>query len=102
MSRKFPVYAPSNLVVSPHGVVAKLTFPVFGAVHRYQAENPVPLAPGNVGSLVSSVKLVLSPFTLPLAPLISRADAKLSFAVDPVFQLSTVRPVSPVTPSIAI
>src|SRR5215211_6571241 len=107
ISMKAPVYAPSARVVSPHGVPAggsarKLTLPVFGAVQRYQAENAVAPGPDNVGSFGSRVKFVLSPVTLPLLPLISRPKAKSSFESEPVFQVSTVRPVSPVTPSIAM
>src|SRR2546430_7717193 len=102
MSRKLHVYATNKCVVVPHGVTEKDTFPVLGAVQRYHADKPALLAPGNIGSFGSSVKPVLLSFTLPLLPLISRELMKLSFNNEPVFQLNTVLPVSPVTPSIAI
>ena len=96
------MYAPNKWVVVPHGLTEKDTFPVLGAVHRYHAEKPAPLVPGNIGSFDSSVKPALLSLTLPLLPLISRELMKLSFDNEPVFQLNTVLPVSPVTPSMAI
>src|SRR5215211_7879582 len=107
MSMKLPVYAPRSRVVSPHGTpcggsARKLTVPLLGAVQRYHAENAVVVGPGRLGSFGSRVKFELLPPILPLLPRISRANAKLSLVNEPVFQVKTVRPVSPENPSIAI
>src|SRR5438128_1115618 len=67
------------IVSKSEPAVAKVAWPVAGAVHVYQTEAP-PMFPAGFGSPASFVASTFEPVTLPVGPLRTCALAKLSLA----------------------